>query len=173
MKHLSLVASVALLATALATPAVAQETSTTAYNNEVGVQYSSLKDVGRYGTTGLLMDFGHKLTTTGKVQTSVVGEFALNHFSRFSETYMQAAAGVRFGAMATPKVRAYGQVMVGTQREFGLGGTVIQPGGGVSVRTSKKMDARVQLDFPVVHWNNHTYKQFRFSAGVGLSLGRN
>ena len=163
-----------LLTLAVAAPVVAQERlEAAAYRTEAAVAYSLLRDVGELGKTGFLVDFGKQVMTIGNMQASVVGEFAVHKFSgNFDEVYVQGAGGLRLGKMASDRVRAFGQIMVGPQYEFGSTGFVIQPGGGVSVRANGRMDTRIQVDFPVLRWEGKTYKQFRFSAGVGIAIGR-
>ena len=48
---------------------------------------------------------------------------------------------------------------------------MLQPGGGLDIRATKKVDMRIQADFPILRWEGNTYKQFRFSVGLGLPLG--
>jgi hypothetical protein len=106
-----------------------------------------------------------------KPNLSLVAEFAANHFSGFEETYTQVGGGIRFGR-SLPRVRPFGQVVVGIQRDFGATGFNVQPGGGVNVRLARRADAKVQVDFPIVRWEGKTYEQFRLNVGVGMPLGR-
>jgi len=170
MQKLSLVALASLLSIVFAVPAAAQEgtgRTNASYDREISINYSYLRDFGQNGNLGLMVDFGKQLSANA----SVIGEFAVNHFSYWEENYVQAAGGVRFGAVTSPGLRPYAQIMVGLQREFGESGYVIQPGAGLNIAMGRMTDVRVQVDFPVLKWDGDTFKQFRFSAGLGLALG--
>jgi hypothetical protein len=170
MMKTSLVALAGLLVLGLAMPAAAQDSSARtdrSYNREVSFTYSYLRDVGENGNTGFVIDAGKQI---GR-HVSLVGEVGMNHFSSFDETYIQAAGGVRFGAVTSPRLRPYAQVMAGLQREFDINGFVVQPGAGVSLALARATDLKVQADFPVVRWDGGTFKQFRFTVGLGLALG--
>ena len=171
----SLIVALAAVLGWIAVPAQAQERSMTMslsnYDREVSVTYSALRDVRHMGS-GFLVDFGKGLKTTESLQVSAVGEFAMNHFTAWTgETYKNLNGGVRLGTIAS-KARPFGQVMVGLQRDFGVNAFNFQPGGGINLRVGSTTDIKVQLDFPIVRWLGDTYKQVRFSAGVGLPLGR-
>jgi hypothetical protein len=170
MKTMTLVTFAALLTCLTATPALAQEQNTrtdASYRTEASGTYSMLRDIGENSSMGFLVDFGKQL----KPHMSIVGELGVNNFSEFDETYTQFAGGLRIGK-ATRRVRPFAQVMMGVQHNFGANGFVIQPGGGVNFKVARGMDAKVQLDFPFVQWEGDNYKQFRFSAGIGIPLGR-
>jgi hypothetical protein len=168
MKRRSIVAVASALLCAISVPLAAQESAGAAYTTETSVGYSFLRDVGENARAGMLVDFGKQVRTN----VSVVGEVALNHFSTFEETYSQFAGGVRFGVPVSDRLRPFAQVMVGVQREFGSNGLNIQPGVGVSVRIARRIDAKIQGDFPLLRWEGENYKQFRLNAGIGLRLGR-
>jgi hypothetical protein len=172
MKKLSLVAIVSLLLVGLAAPAFAQDgsgRSNDSYNREISLNYTFLRDVGENGTLGVMADFGKQLTS----HASIVGEFAVTRFSYFEENYIQAVGGMRVGGVTGTRARPFAQIVVGLQREFGDNGLVFQPGGGVNFALGRRMDLKAQVDFPVLRWEGETYKQFRFSVGIGLPLGGN
>jgi hypothetical protein len=174
MKTLSLVVLASLATVSLASTAAAQERlDLTAYRTEMSATTSILRDVGETAMAGFQADFGKQVWMLGSAQLSAVGEVAVHHFNgRFNKIYTQGAGGVRIGAALSSKLRPYGQIMFGFQREFNSTGSVIQAGGGLNWRAMKKLDAKVQVDFPVLSWRHRTYNQFRFSAGVGIPLGR-
>jgi len=163
----SSIALMSLVFVNLASPASAQERSIASYATEVSAGYSILRDVGENSKAGMVVDFGRRLND----KMSVIGEVAMNHFSYWPETYFQVAGGVRVGTVATGRVRPYAQFMVGMQREFGESGIVLQPGAGLNIRVARSLDAKVQVDLPVLRWDNDTYKQFRLTVGVGIPLG--
>jgi len=168
MKKLTLALLSSLLTLAFVTPAFAQDTdrSINSYNREVAVQYSVLRDIGEMGA-GILVDFGKAL----KPGISLVGEFNLNRFSSMEESYTQVAGGVRFGRMAGSRSRVFAQVMAGPQTSFGSTGFAIQPGVGLNTKMGRRVDAKFQVDFPIVKWEGETYKQVRVSVGLGLPFG--
>jgi hypothetical protein len=170
MTFRSLAPVFALALTTVAIPALAQEQdrSNASYATEASITYSLLRDVGETGKAGMAVDFGKQLTS----HLSAIGEISLNHFSTFEETYTQFSGGVRFGSVVNGRIRPFAQVLVGIQRDFGSNGFNVQPGAGLNIRVARKLDARVQLDAPLVRWEGENYKQFRFIAGVGLPLGR-
>ena len=175
MKTLSFVALVTLVTVGSAATAAAQEISPNAavYRLETAVHHTMLRDIGELSTAGILVDFGKAVTTLGPMQTSIVGEFAVHKFSGdYDPTYVQGAGGLRFGR-ATNRLRPFAQVMVGVQNELGSAGMVLQPGAGLNIRTGTMIDARVQVDFPILWWEGERYDQFRFSIGIGIPLGKN
>jgi len=163
----SLVAFMGLVFVNLASPASAQERSLASYATEISAGYSILRDVGENSKAGMVIDFGRRLN--GGI--SIVGEVGMNHFSYWPETYLQVAGGARFGKVTTGRVRPYAQFLIGVQREFGESGVVLQPGAGLNIRVARSLDAKVQVDLPVLRWDNDTYKQFRLTLGVGIPLG--
>lgn len=168
MNNTSIVALAGLLACSLALPAAAQERSAGSYEQHLSLNYSYLHDYGESGTMGFMVDFGKQL----KGNMSMVGEFAVNYFSGWEETYTSVGGGIRYGGMArSKKVRPFFQLVLGAQHDFGSTGFNIQPGFGLDMKLSRKIDTRLQFDFPIVQWEGDTYKQFRFNIGVGLPLG--
>jgi hypothetical protein len=166
MKKLSFVVAT-LLTSAIAAPAFAQEADRTnaSYAKETSVQYSMLRDYGSTGTFGMLFDFGKQI----RPNLNVIGELGLHRVDGHS--YTQGAAGLRYGKMTSRKVRSFVQFAAGPQNEWGATGFVFQPGAGVNIRASRKLDTKIQADFPILRWEGNTYKQFRFSVGLGLPLG--
>ena len=166
MKKLSFVIAI-LVTGAMVTPAFAQDTDRTnaSYAKETSVQYSILHDYGSTGTFGMLADFGKQL----RPNLSVIGEVGFHSVDGYN--YTQGAAGMRFGKMTGRKVRSFVQFAAGPQHSWGSTGFVLQPGGGVDIRAAKKVDMRIQADFPILRWEGKTYNQFRFSVGLGLPLG--
>jgi len=169
MKKLSIAVLSLFLTAAYAAPAAAQETTRTlgSYATELSFSYSMLHDIGETGPFGIMMDFGKSITN----RVSLVGEFNLHKFTQFDETYTQAAVGARVGHMFGSRARLFVQVVAGPQNNFGATGIAVQPGFGVNVRVSRKMDAKFQMDFPIVRWEGETYQQYRFSFGLGLPFG--
>lgn len=168
MNKMSFAAVVGLLACSLATPVAAQEGSAGTYERHLSLNYSFLHDYGQNGTMGFLVDFGKQL----KGNMSVVGEFGVNYFSHWEETYTNVGAGIRYGGMArSKKARPFVQLVVGAQHDFGSTGFNIQPGFGLDMKLSRKLDTRLQFDFPIVQWEGKTYKQFRMNIGLGLPFG--
>ena len=175
MKKALTVAFVTLLTCGVAGTAAAQESSNAAarYRVETAAMYSTLKDVGETSSLSFVADFGKSLMNIGPLQTHAIGEFSVYKFSGdYDPTYVQGAGGLRFGK-ATSRIRPFGQFLVGVQHSLGSSGVVIQPGGGLNIRTGMKIDARVQVDFPITWWEGERYDQFRFSIGVGIPLGKN
>ena len=170
MKTTSLIALAGLLVCGLSTAAAAQERSAAgSYERHLSLNYSFLHDDGHSGTMGVMVDFGKQM----KGNLSVVGEFAVNHFSGAGETYTTVGGGIRYGSMArSKKVRPFLQLVAGPQQSFGSTGFNIQPGFGLDMKISRNMDTKLQFDFPIVQWEGDTYKQFRFNIGVGLPLGK-
>ena len=168
MKNVSIVALAGLLTCSLALPAAAQEAGTSSYERQLSLNYSFLHDYGENATMGMMVDFSKRV----KGNVSVVGEFGVNYFSGWEETYTNVGGGIRYGGMArSKKVRPFVQLVLGGQHNFGSTGINIQPGFGLDMKLSRKLDTRLQFDFPIVQWEGDTYKQFRFNIGVGLPLG--
>ena len=166
MKRLSLVVAT-LLTCAIAVPAFGQEgdRSNASYAKETSFQYSILHDYGHTGTFGMLFDYGRQMRS----KLSLVAELGLHNVDGYG--YVQGAGGLRFGTMTGRKVRSFVQFVVGPQHEWDATGFVWQPGAGINVRATSKIDLKIQADFPILQWEGDTYKQFRFSVGVGLPLG--
>lgn len=162
------VTTLALCSIAGSVAAQEQQRSDASYATETSFTYSLLRDVGETGTTGMVVDFGKQL----KPRLNAIGEVAIHRFASFEETYTGVAGGLRYGAVANGRMRPFAQVLVGVQHDFGATGFNIQPGGGLNVRVADKFDAKVQVDFPLVRWEGESYKQFRFSVGLGVPLGR-
>lgn len=171
MKKLS-VAVLSLLVTAtLAAPAAAQDSAQRtlgSYATELSFQYSILRDYGETGPYGIGMDFGKAITN----RISLVGEFNLHKFTESDETYTQAAAGARVGHMLGSRTRLFFQAVAGPQNSWGATGFVIQPGAGVNIRMSRRIDTKFQVDFGILRWEGETYQQVRVSFGVGLPFGK-
>lgn len=169
MKKLSIVVVSLFLTAAYAAPAAAQESPRTlgSYATELSFSYSVLHDIGETGPYGIMMDFGKAITK----RVSLVGEFNIHKFTQFDETYTQAAIGARVGHMFGSRTRLFFQFVAGPQNNFGETGIAMQPGFGVNVRASRHVDARFQMDFPIVRWEGDTYQQYRFSFGLGLPFG--
>jgi hypothetical protein len=168
MNARSVLALATIVLSTVAIPATAQERSQASYATEASVSYSVLRDVGESSRAGMVVDFGKQL----KPRLSAIGEIAVNHFSAFGETYTQFAGGVRFGSVASSRVRPFAQVLVGVQREFGSNGLNVQPGAGLNLRIAKQFDARVQVDVPLLRWEGDSYRQFRLGVGIAVPLGR-
>jgi len=171
MKKMALVVLTTAVAAGAAVPAAAQERGSASYKTEASVMYSMLHDFGQTGKAGFLVDIGKQVATVGGMQASVLAEVGVTHFGYWNENYSMVSGALRLGKVVSPRVRPFFQILGGVQHDFGSNGINIQPGAGVNIGVAKKIDAKVQMDFPIVRWEGDTYKQFRFSVGIGIPLG--
>jgi hypothetical protein len=172
--HRLLIVGAALLA--CGRPAGAQDVQRTIdqYDTEVGVMYAHMSEEGGFDGHGVLVDGGYRLWTYRDWRLQGVAEGMIVRFGDFDAAYKQVAAGARMGRLFSPRLRLFGQVLVGVQNdgfEESNAGVVIVPGGGAGYALTERFDAQVMADFPAARYSGRWFNQFRLSLGVGMPLG--
>jgi hypothetical protein len=105
-------------------------------------------------------------------RVSAVGEVAGNYTSEDGEllTLHTYQGGVRFGARRSPKVRPYGQLLLGgvtvsAEGEY-FNRFVMEPGGGVDLPIGRGKAVRLGAGFPIIFSGGETINLFRIHAGL-------
>ena len=187
-----LVVLLTLVAMGLASPclALAQQSK-----NEIAVGYA-WEDDGRFkypiGWTASAVTY---LTSWLGLVGEADGNYHRDHVpdlpeftyrgQAFTVNFHTFAGGLRGRAMLSPVVSVFGQVLLGTQRwagdpvePFGWSqwSFLVQPGGGVSIKVSRRADVRFSVDIPLIReevftsQGGHTFLRMT-RIGVGFALG--
>jgi hypothetical protein len=113
---------------------------------------------------------------------SVMGEIAGDYNSDAGTTFYiyTFSGGVRFqsGSKAA-RLKPFAQVLMGTGMDNGSVGQsptknhfpVVTPGGGVDLRATKHLAARLKLDFPLYATFGDVHKGLRLSLGASIPVG--
>lgn len=147
----------------LAAPSAAQSRDTVA-----GVGVSLLRSDG-VTAVGVALDIAHGFRTDELVTVGPVGDFGVHRTGDLVITSWMGGGRLTVGPAAA---RGFGQVLAGVERYRGVSDVVWQPGGGVEVRVTERLNLRGQFDVRVarVESNGVTFRsrEYRFTIGASL-----
>jgi hypothetical protein len=123
---------------------------------------------------GVAVDASVLVARRPAIALGVVGDFGLHRFNDLRITSM--GAGARVTGRAGRDVQPFGQMLLGLERCCGSRDVFWQPGGGVDVRLTDRINVRGQLDVRLVRVALAdavtTVTETRFLFGVSMPLGR-
>jgi opacity protein-like surface antigen len=137
----------------------------------LGVGVSFLYDNDDDTATGFWVDLVKNFKTTDTIGLGAVGDFAFHRFEGDVNitSYM---GGFRVTGLGSARVRPFGQFLVGVESCCDSTEFAWQPGGGVDIVLTDKVNFRAQYDFRVVRFEGENFDESRFSFGVSFPLGR-
>jgi hypothetical protein len=155
-----------VVAMALARPAAAQPGTALIAGGLSFLHYPS--DSSSETATGIAIDLAYNFPSSGQVEFGAVADIGFNSFNQCTEKSFGVGGRATFTAGA--KAKPFGQFVIG--HDGGCTGvTMLQPGFGLDVVISPKLNLRGQIDFRSLRYDS-SYTEPRFWFGVSMNLGQ-
>ena len=120
---------------------------------------------------GVTADVRGKLAPLGPGHLGWVVDFSMHSFDDFNT--VGYIGGIAYNFPIGQFVTAYGQFALGVETCCAnTGWPTFQPGGGVDIKVSRKIDGRIGLDFRSAQYNGEWFHTPRLWFGVTFVPGR-
>lgn len=149
---------------------------TSAAQGTIGAGLSFLRGGGNKAR-GAQIDYAATVHRMRKFALSAVGDFSLyrQDFDVATGTQTLYQGGIRITATNSPRVRPFGQFLVGvwhaTFQDFSDNVATFTVDGGVDVPISPRINFRGSIGFPTGHRSGLTHTDVRYTLGLSFPIG--